>query len=136
MGRPHGRDQIHWDEAKEIVALEDSLEDTLLPRDTGASEPEEPAIAVTNQGDMPNLTDQGASDLTATDREPAVTQPPPGTGTGTAPDRPAKDSASAPAAGSPAASPVGNGAPVSVTERSAPAGGGDAAAVTRSKAGA
>ena len=69
-GRPHGRDQVHWDEAKEIVALEDSLDETLLPRDTGAGEPEEPPLAVTNQGEMPNLTDQGANDLTSTDREP------------------------------------------------------------------
>ena len=69
-GHPHGRDQFHWDEAKEIIALEDSMSGTLLPRETGATEPEEPAIAVTNQGEMPNLADQGPDDLTSTDREP------------------------------------------------------------------
>ena len=25
-GRPHGRDQMHWDEAKEIIAIEDRRE--------------------------------------------------------------------------------------------------------------
>ena len=114
-GRPHGRDQVHWDEAKEIVALEDSLDETLLPRDTGAGEPEEPPLAVTNQGEMPNLTDQGANDLTSTDREPENTKP--------AAARPAQ------------ASPVGNGAPVAVTGKASPKPSDQPASVTKGKAG-
>ncbi len=74
-GRPHGRDQAHWDQAKEIIALHDSMGDTLLPRTSGALEPEEPTQAVEPYGDVPNLTDQGEHDLTAIDREPEVTKP-------------------------------------------------------------
>ena len=75
-GRPHGRDQEHWDQAKEIVALEDSEKSTLLPRDSGAEEPvEEKSAAIDNEGEVPNLTDTGEHDLTSTAREPAVTSP-------------------------------------------------------------
>ncbi len=75
-GHPHGRDQLHWDEAKEIIAIQDSEQDTLLPRDTGAEEPvEEKSIAIDNEGEAPNLTDTGDHDLTSIDREPAITAP-------------------------------------------------------------
>lgn len=74
-GRPHGRDQDHWDAAREIIALEDSMGSTLLPRDTGAEEPEEPRVAVDSLGDVPGLTDQGEHPLTDTSREPASTSP-------------------------------------------------------------
>lgn len=74
-GHPHGRDQAHWDQAKEIIALHDSMGDTLLPRDTGAFEPEEPTQATEPFGEMPGLTDQGRDDLVDTDREPEVTKP-------------------------------------------------------------
>lgn len=74
-GRPHGREQQHWDAAKEIIALKDSMGKTLLPRDTGAEEPEEPIQSVEPYGDMPNLTDQGQHDLTDTAREPEITKP-------------------------------------------------------------
>lgn len=78
-GHPHGRDQEHWDQAREIIAIEDSQGDTLLPRDTGAEEPiEEPDEAIRNLGDMPNLTDQGENLLTSTDREPDLTATPSG----------------------------------------------------------
>ncbi len=70
-GRPHGRDQDHWDQAREIIAIEDSQGDTLLPRDTGAEEPiEDSQEALRNLADFPNLTDQGENLLTSTDREP------------------------------------------------------------------
>ena len=76
-GRPHGRDQEHWDQAKEIVALHDSAGTALLPRDAGAAEPvEERSIAIDNEGEAPSLTDTGEHDLTAIDREPAITTPP------------------------------------------------------------
>ena len=74
-GHPHGRDQSHWDQAKEIIALHDSMGDTLLPRDTGSFEPEEPTQATEPNGDMPGITDQGRDDLTDTDREPEITKP-------------------------------------------------------------
>lgn len=76
-GRPHGRDQEHWAEAKEIIALHDSAGDALLPRLTGAETPvEEKTIAIDNEGEAPGLTDTGEHDLTSTAREPAVTAPP------------------------------------------------------------
>ena len=74
-GRPHGRDQAHWDQAKEIIALHDSMGDTLLPREAGAFEPEEPTQAVENNGDLPGITDQGRDDLVDLDREPEITKP-------------------------------------------------------------
>lgn len=76
-GHPHGRDQAHWDQAKEIIALHDSASDALLPRTFGAEEPvEEKSIAIDNEGEAPLLTDTGEHDLTSIDREPAITQPP------------------------------------------------------------
>lgn len=70
-GQPHGRDQDHWDQAREMVAIEDSQKSTLLPRNTGADEPVEDRQAATNYGDVPNLTDQGDHMLTDTSREPS-----------------------------------------------------------------
>lgn len=74
-GRPHGRDQSHWDQAKEIIALQDSMGETLLPRDTGSEEPEEPTQAVEPYSDAPGIRDQGRDDLTDIDREPEITKP-------------------------------------------------------------
>lgn len=72
-GRPHGRDEDHWSQAREIIAIQDSQGDTLLPRDSGAEEPIEDADeALRNVGEFPNLTDQGENLLTSTDREPAL----------------------------------------------------------------
>lgn len=76
-GRPHGRDQAHWEQAREMIAIEDSMSATLLPRDAGAETPvEEKSIAIDNEGEAPTLTDTGRDDLTSTDREPAITAPP------------------------------------------------------------
>ena len=74
-GHPHGRDRDHWDQAKEIIAIQDSQAATLLPRNTGADEPVEPRQAVESYGDLPNLTDQGEHALTDTSREPESTAP-------------------------------------------------------------
>lgn len=74
-GHPHGRDEDHWAQAREIIAIQDGLSDTLLPRNTGAEEPIEPTQAVEPYGDVPNLTDQGEHDLTSIDREPEITKP-------------------------------------------------------------
>ena len=74
-GHPHGRDEDHWAQAKEIIAIQDSLSETLLPRNTGAEEPIEPTQSVEPYGDVPNLTDQGEHDLTSIDREPESTKP-------------------------------------------------------------
>lgn len=75
-GRPHGRDRDHWIQAREIIAIEDSQADTLLPRTTGAEPPIEPALVAENYDEMPDLTDQGRDDLTDISREPPETQAP------------------------------------------------------------
>ena len=75
-GRPHGRDKEHWDEAKEIIALQDSEASTLLPATTGVDEPvEEKTVSLDNEGEAPGLTDTGEHDLTSTSREPDVVVP-------------------------------------------------------------
>ncbi|MEJ1157144.1 DUF2934 domain-containing protein [Prosthecomicrobium sp. N25] len=58
-GRPHGRHDLHWEQAREMVAIEDSYEDTLRPVPTEGGEPVEPFIAIENQGEFPDLADQG-----------------------------------------------------------------------------
>lgn len=63
-GRPEGRAEAHWQMAREVVATEDSLGDTLRPVDdplatSPTGQPVEPALALDNQGEMPGLTDQG-----------------------------------------------------------------------------
>ncbi len=58
-GRPEGRAALHWEEAKEIVALRDSFGSTLRPLEETVDDPVEPAIAFENQGDVPGLTDLG-----------------------------------------------------------------------------
>jgi hypothetical protein len=55
-GRPQGRSEHHWEQARMIVALEDTQDTMLLPVEPPGPEPIE---AVTNQGEFPTLTDQG-----------------------------------------------------------------------------
>lgn len=57
-GRPDGRAEDHWFQAKEIVALEDGHDETLKPIGS-PDEPVEPIEALTNAGEFPTLTDQG-----------------------------------------------------------------------------
>jgi len=57
-GRPDGRAEDHWFQAKEIVALEDGHDEALKPIGSGG-EPVEPIEALTNAGEFPTLTDQG-----------------------------------------------------------------------------
>ena len=66
-GCPPGRSQVHWDMARELVAIEENQSlatkpNPLVhdePRDPTTGEPIEPLEAVTNQGEFPTLTDQG-----------------------------------------------------------------------------
>ncbi len=80
-GRPEGRADRHWIEAREIIALKDSMGTTLRPVQETIDEPAEPAMAAANLGDLPGMTDQGdevlAPSLDAAraiaDEEPLVT---------------------------------------------------------------
>jgi hypothetical protein len=62
-GCPDGRADVHWDKARELVAIEDNQKQTLKrvsPETAGpAGEPVEPLEAVENAGEFPTLTDQG-----------------------------------------------------------------------------
>jgi hypothetical protein len=55
-GRPHGREQQHWELARLAVAQEDALASTLIPARSPV--PAEPVEAVANQTEFPTLTDQ------------------------------------------------------------------------------
>ena len=61
-GCPEGRSDIHWDKARELVAIEDNQKSVTKPvsRPQGRNgEPVEPIEAVENAGEFPTLTDQG-----------------------------------------------------------------------------
>jgi hypothetical protein len=58
-GRPAGREEFHWASAKEILALRESHDATLIPLTASTTEVVEPVAAFENQGEMPSLTDQG-----------------------------------------------------------------------------
>lgn len=62
-GRPDGRSDRHWAEAREIVALKDSMGSTLTPVRKTLDEPVEPTLAVESLGDLPGMTDQGDEKL-------------------------------------------------------------------------
>jgi hypothetical protein len=62
-GCPEGRADVHWDRARELVAIEDNHKLALRPIATGTGgptgEPVEPVEAAENAGEFPTLTDQG-----------------------------------------------------------------------------
>lgn len=58
-GKPEGRHDLHWEQAREIVALEDAGGSPTIPLEKTLDDPVEPAIAFENQGEFPELTDQG-----------------------------------------------------------------------------
>ena len=55
-GSPEGRAESHWELAKIAIALEDAQLEMLKPVQTPTPEPLEAWI---NQGEFPQLTDQG-----------------------------------------------------------------------------
>jgi hypothetical protein len=71
-GRPHGRDQDHWERARFLIGLEDNAQAGQLPNPSiptvqnpaGTAPTHAPAEplreAVENLGEFPGLTDQGA----------------------------------------------------------------------------
>lgn len=60
-GRPEGRAEAHWQEAREIIATRDSLGTTLVPLKDTLGDDAEPALAFENQGEFPDLRDEGQS---------------------------------------------------------------------------
>jgi hypothetical protein len=75
-GCPDGRSDVHWDKARELVAIEENHNLTLKPApraDQKGGEPVEPIEAVENAGEFPTLTDQG-EEQTAPKRRAAAPQ--------------------------------------------------------------
>jgi len=62
-GCPPDRAEIHWEKARELVAIEDNFKLALKPiaseKTSPTGEPIEPLEAVENVGEFPTLTDQG-----------------------------------------------------------------------------
>jgi hypothetical protein len=65
-GRPEGRDAVHWDMAKEQIAIEDNQRNITKPNPVAEGHvyadhvgTVEPLEAVENAGEFPTLTDQG-----------------------------------------------------------------------------
>ncbi|MBS7696513.1 MULTISPECIES: DUF2934 domain-containing protein [unclassified Chelatococcus] len=58
-GRPEGRAESHWFQAKEIVAIEEGHPEMLKPVEAAEREAAEPIEALANAGEFPTLTDQG-----------------------------------------------------------------------------
>jgi hypothetical protein len=63
-GCPEGRADVHWDKARELVAIEDNLDLTLKPIvppvELGPyGEPVEPLAPAQNTGEAPTMVDQG-----------------------------------------------------------------------------
>lgn len=64
-GRPEGREEIHWEMARELVAIEDGQTSALKPVRRSSADPElaadtvEPAAPAANMGELPTMTDAG-----------------------------------------------------------------------------
>jgi hypothetical protein len=63
-GCPEGREGVHWEKARELIAIEDNIDVTLkpIPRpdDVGPyGEPVEPLGPAENTGETPTMVDQG-----------------------------------------------------------------------------
>ncbi|MEW6254538.1 MAG: DUF2934 domain-containing protein [Pseudomonadota bacterium] len=58
-GRPEGRAESHWTQAREIIALEDNASVARRPLASDEADQAEPIEALTNLGEFPTLTDQG-----------------------------------------------------------------------------
>ena len=57
-GKPDGQAERHWDAAKEIVAMRDSMDSTLVPLEESTAPVVEPPLAADSHGDIPGRTDQ------------------------------------------------------------------------------
>jgi hypothetical protein len=63
-GCPEGRSEIHWEMARELVAIEENYRATLKPApaegaEARGGEPVEEAGVAANSAELPNIVDQG-----------------------------------------------------------------------------
>jgi DUF2934 family protein len=108
-GCPDGRSDIHWDKARELVAIEDNQKTATKPVSAPRSqsgEPIEPIEAVENAGEFPTLTDQGEEQAVPKRRRGAAA----GAGEGGATAKPKATTAKPKAAKQPSAAKQPNGA--------------------------
>jgi len=102
-GRPDGRAEYHWHMARELIAVEESYTDTLLPVDTGMAP--EPIEALVNAGEFPTTTDQGEMEIpqhpAGEDAAPAPAAPAEKASAKRAPRKAAAKSTEAPAQAAP-----------------------------------
>src|SRR5262249_60839662 len=79
-GCPEGRSDVHWEKARELVAIEDNhkLATKPAPRGDEAGEPGEPIEAVENAGEFPTMTDQGEGQAAPRRRPAAAPRAPSG----------------------------------------------------------
>src|SRR5262245_31807770 len=89
-GCPEGRSDIHWEQARELVAIEDNQKTATTPvrEATTAGEPVEPIEAVENAGEFPTLTDQGEEQAAPKRRRAEASRAPTRRKTASAPKRP------------------------------------------------
>jgi hypothetical protein len=56
-GCPEGRSEVHWEKARELVAIEQNQKQTTKP--VARAPKAEPAESMKNLGEFPTMTDQG-----------------------------------------------------------------------------
>ena len=73
-GCPEGRADIHWEKARELVAIEQNQKHVTKgsARHQTAGEPVEPIEAVRNAGEFPTMTDQGEGEAAPKQRRAAA----------------------------------------------------------------
>ena len=77
-GCPEGRQDIHWERARELVAIEQNQKHTTKPvthHQGAGGEPVEPMEAIENAGEFPTQTDQGEEQGTPQRRRAAAAAP-------------------------------------------------------------
>src|SRR5262249_27705898 len=76
-GCPEGRSDVHWDKARELVAIEDNQKLVTKPvQQERSGEPVEPVEAVENAGEFPTMTDQGEEQTAPKRRRAAAARAP------------------------------------------------------------
>jgi len=76
-GCPEGQSDVHWDKARELVAIEDNQKLATKPvQGEGSGDPMEPIEAIENAGEFPRLTDQGEEQAAPKRRRAAAPRAP------------------------------------------------------------
>jgi hypothetical protein len=92
-GCPEGRADVHWERARELVAVEQNQKLTTKSpgRQQASGEPVEPVAAIANAGEFPTLTDQGEKQAAPRPRRAAAARAPSKSKVASAPAKPSKE---------------------------------------------